>query len=77
MKRARLIILATLAVLALYGPLSAAAETTGKQWEFSITPYLWLPNINGTLNYSAPSGSQAARRFRWDRSTISKRSGSS
>ncbi len=60
MKRARLIILGTLAVLALYGPLSAAAQTAGKQWEFSITPYLWLPNINGTLNYNAPSGSSGS-----------------
>lgn len=24
------------------------------QWKFSITPYLWLPNINGTLKYSLP-----------------------
>ena len=30
----------------------AAAE----QWTFSITPYLWLPNINGTLKYSVPPG---------------------
>ena len=57
MKRARLIILATLAALALCGPLSAAAQTPGNQWTFSITPYLWLPNINGTLKYSIPPGS--------------------
>jgi hypothetical protein len=25
-------------------------------WKFSITPYLWMPNINGTLNYSSPTG---------------------
>jgi hypothetical protein len=24
------------------------------QWKFAITPYLWLPNVNGTLKYSAP-----------------------
>ena len=56
MKRARLIILATLAALVLCGPLSAAAQTPGNQWTFSITPYLWLPNINGTLKYQVPPG---------------------
>jgi hypothetical protein len=57
MKRTRLIILATLAALMLCGPLSAAAQTPGSQWTFSITPYLWLPNIDGTLKYSVPPGS--------------------
>jgi hypothetical protein len=46
-----------LAALALCGPLSAAAQTPGSQWAFSITPYLWLPNIDGTLKYSIPPGS--------------------
>ena len=27
------------------------------RWEFSVTPYLWLPTISGTLNYQAPPGS--------------------
>ena len=57
MKRAGLITLATFAVLVLSGPLSAAAQTSGSQWTFSITPYLWLPNVDGTLKYSIPPGS--------------------
>jgi hypothetical protein len=57
MKQARLIILATLAALVLCGALSAAAQTPDNQWTFSITPYLWLPNINGTLKYNIPPGS--------------------
>jgi len=56
MKRVGLITLVTLAALALCGPLNAAAQTPGNQWAFSITPYLWLPGISGTLNYSVPSG---------------------
>ena len=56
MKRIRLITLATLAALALCGTLGAAAEPPGSQWTFSITPYLWLPNVDGTLKYQAPSG---------------------
>lgn len=37
---------------------SAQAETTTPtvQWSFSITPYLWLPNVNGTLKYNIPPG---------------------
>jgi hypothetical protein len=60
MKRIRLITLATLAALALYGPLNGAAETPGSQWTFSITPYLWLPNVDGTLKYQPPSGASGS-----------------
>jgi hypothetical protein len=56
MKQARFITFATLAVLVLCGPLGAAAQTPGNQWMFSITPYLWLPNIDGTLKYGVPPG---------------------
>jgi hypothetical protein len=42
--------------LALCGPHSATAQTPGDEWKFSITPYLWLPNIDGTLKYSIPPG---------------------
>jgi hypothetical protein len=56
MKRAGLITLVTLSALALCGPLGAAAQTAGNQWTFSITPYLWLPNVDGTLKYSVPPG---------------------
>ncbi|HJY76761.1 MAG TPA: hypothetical protein VKE95_09020 [Burkholderiales bacterium] len=30
-----------------------------EEWKFSLTPYLWLPNINGTLKYSIPPGAAA------------------
>jgi len=56
MKRFKLITLASLAALILCGPLSAPAQTPGDEWKFSITPYLWLPNIDGTLKYSVPPG---------------------
>jgi hypothetical protein len=56
MKRTRLITLATIAALALCGPLGAGAQTPGDQWTFSITPYLWLPNVDGTLRYGIPPG---------------------
>ena len=27
-----------------------------EEWRFTLTPYLWLPNINGTLKYAIPPG---------------------
>ena len=56
MKRIGLITLAIIAALALCGPLGAAAQTQNNQWTFSITPYLWLPNVDGTLKYNIPPG---------------------
>src|SRR5678815_1306549 len=48
MKRAILAVLAALTI-----PASAHAE---EGWAFSLTPYLWLPNINGSLKYAIPPG---------------------
>ena len=27
-----------------------------QKWTVSVTPYLWLPNINGNINYNVPNG---------------------
>jgi hypothetical protein len=35
---------------------NAKAQTTEDHWSFALTPYLWLPNINGTLRFSVPPG---------------------
>jgi len=35
-------------------PAQAQTVAPADQWKFSITPYLWLPNVNGTLKYSLP-----------------------
>jgi len=38
----------------------AQAQEAQEHWTFAVTPYLWLPNVNGTLKYSPPpSGSGA------------------
>jgi hypothetical protein len=37
-------------------PAQAQAAASADQWTFSITPYLWLPNVNGTLKYNIPPG---------------------
>jgi len=49
-----LLVLMTVAILP--GPAQAQYAAPADQWTFSITPYLWLPNINGTLKYTIPPG---------------------
>ncbi|NJD25371.1 MAG: hypothetical protein FIB06_08175 [Betaproteobacteria bacterium] len=34
--------------------LAAAQATPGDGWSFSVMPYLWLPAVNGDLNYAKP-----------------------
>jgi hypothetical protein len=45
-----------LAIIAIIfaAPAQAQYVASADQWTFSITPYLWLPNVNGTLKYSIP-----------------------
>ena len=33
-----------------------------ERWTFVVTPYLWLPNVDGTLKYSLPPGGAGAPR---------------
>ena len=38
---------------------AAAAQTqggSGDDWQFSLTPYLWLPNVDGTFSFDVPPG---------------------
>ena len=35
---------------------AAVAQDDSDRWRFDLTPYLWLPTIDGTLNYSPPPG---------------------
>ena len=49
-----LLVLITAAIFTVTAQAQSAAPAG--TWAFSITPYLWMPNINGTLNYSAPPG---------------------
>ena len=38
--------------LALPSPVHAQAQQSPDRWTFAVTPYLWLPNVNGTLKYT-------------------------
>ena len=46
---------ATLAGFALTSLPAAAESAPSDQWAFTVTPYLWLPNINGTMKFQLPN----------------------
>jgi hypothetical protein len=54
--------LAALALWSLAGapPASAAADPYDGAWHFSLTPYLWVPNINGNIDIGLPGLRSAA-----------------
>jgi hypothetical protein len=35
---------------------AAFSQDDSDHWQFSVTPYLWLPSIGGALNYQLPPG---------------------
>jgi hypothetical protein len=37
-----------------------AGSATAQEWSFAVTPYVWLPNVNGTLKYSPPPSGTGA-----------------
>jgi hypothetical protein len=37
----------------------AMAQAQEERWTFALTPYLWLPNVNGTLKYEPTAGGGA------------------
>ena len=44
------------AFLVVLMPIASVAQPPDDTWQFSVTPYLWAPNIDGTLKYNIPSG---------------------
>ena len=53
-------IAATLALVMLLIPLRGFAQAGSEEWRYSVTPYLWLPSLNGTLRYGPPPPSGAS-----------------
>lgn len=56
--------LVALALGAMYALVPCAygqsAASTADRWQFAITPYLWLPNVDGTLKFSTPPGASGS-----------------
>jgi hypothetical protein len=44
------------AIGAVLSGIASSALAAGDEWEGSITPYIWLPDVNGHLNYRGVAG---------------------
>lgn len=51
-----MILLVALLAAIVPDPAYAESSSPDNKWTFSVTPYLWLPNVNGTLKYNIPPG---------------------
>jgi hypothetical protein len=51
-----MVLLAVMTASIFASPAQAQSVAPADEWKFSITPYLWLPNINGELKYNIPQG---------------------
>jgi hypothetical protein len=58
------------AALALLAPLAAAAQTPADRWTFSVMPYLWLPSVDGKINYGPPPANGGSANVNIDTDTI-------
>ena len=67
---ARTLLVAVLAGLALLAPLGAAAQPDAPPWKFSLMPYLWVPSVDGKLNYGPPPSGGGSANINIDTSTL-------
>ena len=59
MQAVNLIRACAVAPVLLSASLCAVAQPAEDGWTFALTPYIWLPNVNGTLKYSPPPNNGA------------------
>src|SRR6185369_14016273 len=45
-----------LALLLLWTVFCISVDIPREQWQFSLTPYLWVPNVDGKVQYILPAG---------------------
>jgi hypothetical protein len=55
MRHRAALVLATIAMVAAI-PANAAEDMFDGNWHFGVTPYLWLPYVDGTVNYDLGRG---------------------
>lgn len=56
MRQNLLIALIALSLLAAPCAIAQTAGSSTERWQFAVTPYVWLPNVDGTLKFSVPPG---------------------
>jgi hypothetical protein len=55
-----MVLLATICAVVFTAQAQAQTAAPADQWTFALTPYLWLPNVNGTLKYNIPPGASGS-----------------
>jgi hypothetical protein len=58
--KTRTMLTAALVTLILLAPLRTFGDTPPDRWTFSVMPYLWLPSVDGNLNYGPPPSGGAS-----------------
>jgi hypothetical protein len=66
----RTLVAAALAGAVLLAPLHAAAQSDAEPWKFSVMPYLWVPSVDGKLNYGPPPPGGGSANVNIDTSTV-------
>jgi hypothetical protein len=64
---------AILIIYSLFFAIDAIAQDEKDQWQFAITPYLWLPSVNGTFKYDIPPGAGGSPEVEIDADDILER----
>ena len=59
-----------LAIVPLINPSGAAAQAPADRWTYSLTPYLWLPSMEGNLRYGPPPLGGASANVSIDADTL-------
>jgi hypothetical protein len=52
----RCLAVALFATIAAAATVSAEEDKSDGKWHFTVTPYLWLPDVSGSLTYTNPTG---------------------
>lgn len=68
--KARTLLAAALAGVALAAPPVASAQPDAPPWQFSVMPYLWLPSVNGKISYGPPPSNGGSANVDIDTSTV-------
>lgn len=68
--KTRTVVAAALAGATLFAPLAASAQTPADRWTFSVMPYLWLPSIDGKINYGPPPSGGGSATVKIDTDTL-------
>jgi len=59
-KRCLAVMLFAVIAVAAAAPVSAEETWSDGKWHFTVTPYLWFPDVSGTVTYNNVAGSSAS-----------------